>query len=230
VTQSDYQALAKGSLAGVFNDPDLLQTALTHRSYLNEHRKSVKTHNERLEFLGDAILELIVTEYLFHTYDEPEGLLTNWRSALVRTESLSAAADKLGLEPYLRLSRGEKNGGERARLQILANAFEAVIGAIYLDQGYEAAQRFVRDHIIVKLKTILDDDAWRDAKSLLQEQAQSLEGATPNYKVMEEEGPDHDKSFTIGVYIGDELRGQGQGPSKQAAQQAAAEEALKRYG
>lgn len=227
--QSDYQKLARDHLGGAFNDVNLLQTALTHRSYLNEHRKSVKEHNERLEFLGDAVLELIVTEYLFHEYDEAEGVLTNWRSALVRTESLSEAAHILGIEAYLRLSRGEKRGSQRARDQILANAFEAVIGALYLDQGYEAAKSFVTANILSKLDHILEQDTWRDAKSLLQEKAQSTEGVTPNYKVTDEEGPDHDKKFTIGVYIGEELRGQGQGPSKQSAQQKAAEEALKQY-
>jgi len=225
----DYQLMAKQVIGLEFNDPQLLMTAFTHRSYLNEHRKSVKAHNERLEFLGDAVLELIVTEYLYHNYDEPEGILTNWRSALVRTESLSEAAHRLGFEQYLRLSRGEKNGSQRARDQILANCFEAVTGAVYLDQGYEAAKQFVSTNILSKLKAILADDAWRDPKSLLQEQAQSEEGVTPSYKVMSEEGPDHDKSFTIGVFIGDELRGKGAGPSKQAAQQSAADAALKYY-
>lgn len=229
MTQKDYQTLARLSLGGNFNDIEILVTALTHRSYLNEHRKTVKEHNERMEFLGDAVLELIVTEFLFEQYDEAEGILTNWRSALVRTESLSESADQLQIEPYLRLSRGEKNGGERARAQILANAFEAIIGAIYLDQGYDAVKAFVTKNILSKLDKILKHDTWRDAKSLLQEKAQSQEGVTPNYKVLDEDGPDHDKQFTIGVHIGDELRGQGQGPSKQAAQQAAAEEALEKY-
>jgi ribonuclease-3 len=229
MTKNDYQALAKKILAGAFKDIELLVTALTHRSYLNEHRKSVKEHNERLEFLGDAVLELTVTEYLYEQYDEAEGILTNWRSALVRTESLSEAAHRLGFEPYLRLSRGEKNGSQRARDQILANAMEAVIGALYLDQGYEAAKQFVTTNILSKLDGILEQDTWRDAKSVLQEKAQSAESMTPNYRVMEEEGPDHDKQFTIGVYVGDELKGKGSGPSKQSAQQKAAEQALKQY-
>lgn len=229
MTIKDYQALAQKSLGGKFNDIDLLVTALTHRSYLNEHRKSVSAHNERLEFLGDAVLELAVTEYLYNEYDEAEGVLTNWRSALVRTESLSAASHLLGFEAYLRLSRGEKNGSQRARDQILANAFEAVIGAIYLDQGYPAAQAFVAKNILQKLDKILEQDAWRDAKSLLQEKAQSVDSLTPSYRVMEEEGPDHDKKFTIGVYVGDELKGKGTGPSKQSAQQKAAEQALAKY-
>lgn len=229
MTKNDYQALAKTSLGKEFKSADLLLTALTHRSYLNEHKKSVSEHNERLEFLGDAVLELAVTEYLYQEYNEPEGILTNWRSALVRTESLSEAAHRLGFEPYLRLSRGEKNGSQRARDQILANAMEAVIGAIYLDQGYEAANAFIKTNILSKLDGILEDNAWRDAKSLLQERAQSRDSLTPNYKVMDEEGPDHDKQFTIGVFVGDELKGKGIGPSKQSAQQKAAEEALKQY-
>lgn len=218
-----------GSLGGVFNDINLLITAFTHRSYLNEHRKSVKEHNERLEFLGDAVLELVVTEHLYHNFSEPEGVLTNWRSALVRTESLSEAGVRLGFEPYLRLSRGEKGGSERARHQILANSVEAVIGAIYLDKGYEAARSFVNDNVLSKLEGILQADAWRDPKSLLQEIVQSTEGVTPNYKVLTEDGPDHDKTFTIGVFVGETIKGEGFGPSKQAAQQAAATEALKKY-
>lgn len=229
MTQKDYDSFATASLGGSFKNKDLLTLAFTHRSYLNEHRKSAEEHNERLEFLGDAVLELVVTEYLYHNYDEPEGVLTNWRSALVRTESLSAAAHKLGFEQYLRLSRGERNGSDRARQQILANTFEAVIGAIYLDRGYEPAKKFVEEHIISTLDAILHHDLWRDPKSLLQEVAQSEDGMTPNYKVIDEVGPDHDKTFTIGVFIGDEMKGQGKGPSKQAAQQAAAEEALSTY-
>src|SRR6185312_3385894 len=152
---STYQQLAKDKLGGEFGQLDLLITALTHRSYLNEHRKTVREHNERLEFLGDAVLELVVTEYLYGTYDEPEGILTNWRSSLVRTESISAAAAKYGFEPLLRLSRGEKRGTERARAQILANSFEAVVGALYLDQGYEAAKRFITDSILSTFEGIL---------------------------------------------------------------------------
>ena len=226
---STYQALAEEKLSGKFNNPELLVTALTHRSYLNEHKKSVKEHNERLEFLGDAVLELVVTEYLYKTYSEPEGILTNWRSALVRTESISAASEKLGFNDYLRLSRGEKRGSERARQQILANCFEAVIGAIYLDQGYEAAEKFISKHILSTLQGILDTGSWLDGKSRLQEIAQSVDGATPHYKVLSEEGPDHDKIFTIGVTVNNVLKGQGTGPSKQIAQQQAAEAALLTY-
>ena len=227
--EKDYQAFAKDKLGGEFNDPQLLITAFTHRSYINEHRKSATVHNERLEFLGDAVLELVVTEYLYDNYEEPEGILTNWRSALVRTESIYGAAAKLGFEHYLRLSRGERNGGERAKQQILANSFEAVVGAIYLDKGYEKVKKFIAENILTTLKDILKNNKWRDAKSRLQEAAQKNEGQTPIYKVIEEEGPDHDKVFNIGVYIYDELRGRGTGHSKQAAQQEAATEALERY-
>jgi ribonuclease-3 len=213
-----------------FNNPMLLVTAFTHRSYVNEHRKSAQEHNERLEFLGDAVLELVVTEFLFATYQEPEGILTNWRSALVRTESIGAAANRLNFESMMRLSRGEKRGSDRARQQILANSFEAVTGSIYLDQGYEAAKKFITDNIISTLPQILETGSWRDPKSYLQEVSQEKESHTPVYKVLSEDGPDHDKVFTLGVFIGGQLRGSGSGSSKQAAQQKAAEEALKYYG
>ncbi len=223
---SVYQTFAEDNLVGKFKNIDLLVTAFTHRSYLNEHKKTVKEHNERLEFLGDAVLELVVTEYLYSNYQDPEGVLTNWRSALVRTESISAAAARLGFEPLLRLSRGEKRGTDRARAQILANTFEAVIGAIYLDQGYEAARKFIDSSILSTFENILETGSWMDPKSHLQEVIQSQEGHTPHYKVLNEEGPDHDKIFTVGVFVDGDLRGKGQGPSKQAAQVAAAESAL----
>lgn len=226
---SAYQAFAKDTLHVSFGDIELLVTAFTHRSYLNEHRKSVQAHNERLEFLGDAVLELVVTEYLYSNYDDPEGVLTNWRSSLVRTESISAAAARFGFEPLLRLSRGEKRGTERARAQILANSFEAVLGALYLDQGYEAAKRFVTESILSTFEDILASGSWMDPKSRLQELAQAEETATPIYKVMNEDGPDHDKTFTVGVYVNSKLRGKGDGPSKQIAQQKAAQAALKTY-
>ncbi|MCA9301082.1 ribonuclease III [Candidatus Nomurabacteria bacterium] len=224
-----YQEFALKTLGYEFKDPGVLITAFTHRSYVNEHKKSVDTHNERLEFLGDAVLELAVTRYLFTTYSEPEGILTNWRSALVRTESIGAAATRLGFEPLLRLSKGEKRGSNRARQQILANSFEAVIGAIYLDQGYDKAEEFIASNIISTLPEILETGSWRDGKSYLQEVAQEKDGYTPVYKVLSEEGPDHDKTFTLGVFIGTQLRGKGSGSSKQSAQQKAAEEALKYY-
>lgn len=226
---SAYQAFAKETLGITFDNIELLVTAFTHRSYVNEHRKTVKEHNERLEFLGDAVLELVVTEYLFTNFSEPEGILTNWRSALVRTESIGAAAAKLGFEPMLRLSRGEKRGTDRARAQILANSFEAVTGAIYLDKGYDVAKKFITDNILSTFKTILETGSWMDPKSHLQEVAQSKDGFTPMYKVLSEEGPDHDKTFTVGVFVNGVLKGKGEGPSKQAGQQKAAEEALIRY-
>ncbi|MDQ3123080.1 MAG: ribonuclease III [bacterium] len=223
---ASYQAFALDKLGVVFNDISLLVTALTHRSYVNEHRSTVKEHNERLEFLGDAVLELVVTEYLYTNYSEPEGILTNWRSALVRTESISAAAVALGFEPFLRLSRGEKRGTDRARAQILANSFEAVVGAVYIDKGYEAAKALIENIILSTFKKILETGSWMDPKSRLQELSQSNLGFTPNYKVMDEAGPDHDKIFTVGVYVDTRMYGKGTGPSKQSAQQAAAEEAL----
>lgn len=224
-----YKTFAASVLGLEFNNIELLVTAFTHRSYMNEHRASAKEHNERLEFLGDAVLELVVTEHLYSNFSEPEGILTNWRSALVRTESISAAASKLGFEDELRLSRGERRGSDRARHQILANTFESVIGAIYLDLGYDAAKKFITDNILATLKDILDTGSWRDPKSRLQEVAQSNDGMTPAYKVLEEVGPDHDKVFTLGVYVGNRLLGKGTGPSKQMAQQKAAEAALQTY-
>lgn len=226
---SAYQTFAKENLGGPFNNLELLLTAFTHRSYVNEHKKTVSEHNERLEFLGDAVLELVVTEYLYGNFEDPEGILTNWRSSLVRTESISAAAKRSNFEPLLRLSRGEKRGTERARAQILANSYEAVIGALYLDQGYEAAKSFIEKTLLVTFEEILKTGSWMDPKSHLQEQAQSRESSTPVYKVLSEDGPDHDKTFTVGVFIGGELRGTGTGPSKQIGQQSAATEALKRY-
>lgn len=225
---SVYSNFASEVLGLKFNNLDYLITAFTHRSYLNEHRKTVNEHNERLEFLGDAVLELVVTEYLYNNYPEPEGILTNWRSALVRTESIGAAASRLGFEPLLRLSRGEKRGTDRARAQILANCFEAVIGAIYLDQGYDAAKTVIENAILSTFAGILKTGSWMDPKSRMQEVAQSEFGFTPVYKVMEEVGPDHDKVFTVAVYVEDKVYGSGKGPSKQAAQQAAAEVALKK--
>ncbi len=226
---NQYQTFAKDKFGFVFDNPELLVTALTHRSYMNEHKKSAKEHNERLEFLGDAVLELAVTEFLYGNYSEPEGILTNWRAALVRTESISAAGHKLELDNLMRMSRGEKHGGERARMQILANAFEAVIGAIYIDKGYKKAAEFIRANILSTFDTILSSGSWRDPKSRLQEVAQSNDSQTPVYKVIEEIGPDHDKIFTLGVYIGGKLKGKGSGPSKQAAQQQAAQDALDTY-
>lgn len=224
-----YQAFARDKLGFEFSNIELLVTALTHRSYLNEHKKSASEQNERLEFLGDAVLELVVTEYLFSHFDEPEGVLTSLRAALVRTESISEAGDQVGYEPLLRMSRGEKQGSERARQQILANAFEAVIGAIYLEKGYKEAAKFIHKFITPKLDRIVAEGSWRDPKSHLQEVSQRVDGDTPKYKVLEEVGPDHDKVFTLGVFVNDKLLGKGSGPSKQVAQQDAARAALIYY-
>lgn len=224
-----YKEFSREKLGFEFENIDLLVTAFTHRSYVNEHRKSTSVHNERLEFLGDAVLELVVTDHLYSNYSEPEGILTSWRSALVRTESIGAAGEKIGYGALLRLSRGEKQGSERARQQIMANAFEALTGAIYLEKGYDVARDFIHAHILSKLTGILEAGSWRDAKSHLQEVAQRVDGHTPVYKVLEETGPDHDKVFTLGVFVGDKLMGKGVGPSKQQAQQKAAETALAKY-
>ncbi|AHB42773.1 Ribonuclease 3 [Candidatus Saccharibacteria bacterium RAAC3_TM7_1] len=224
-----YQEFAREKLGFEFKNIDLLVTALTHRSYVNEHKKSVSEHNERLEFLGDAVLELAVTDFLYNNYSEPEGTLTSWRAALVRTESIGEAGDKLGYESLLRMSKGEKHGSERARQQILANSFEAVIGAIYLERGYKDAESFILKHIASKLEPILEEGSWRDPKSHLQEVSQRIDGATPQYKVLEEIGPDHDKLFTLGVFVNAKMKGKGKGHSKQIAQQQAARAALERY-
>lgn len=224
-----YHEFAREKLGFDFDNIDLLITALTHRSYVNEHKKSVSEHNERLEFLGDAVLELVVTDYLFKNHSEPEGILTSWRAALVRTESIGEAGDLLGYEPLVRMSRGEKQGSDRARQQILANAFEAVTGAIYLEKGYAVAEKFIQEHILYKLDDILKTGSWRDPKSNLQEVSQRVDGFTPQYRVLEEVGPDHDKVFTLAVFVGEKLMGKGVGPSKQSAQQAAARAALEAY-
>lgn len=224
-----YRDWAKEKLGYDFDNIDLLVTALTHRSYLNEHKKSATEHNERLEFLGDAVLELVTTDFLFSNYDKPEGILTAWRSALVRTESIGAAGERLGYEKLIRMSRGEKHGSARARQQILANAFEATTGAIYLDKGYEAARKYITDNILSTLPQILEEESWRDPKSYLQEISQAKDGFTPVYKVIKEDGPDHDKIFTLGVFVGDKKMGEGEGPSKQIAQQEAAREAIRKY-
>lgn len=224
-----YAKFARETLGVTFNDIQLLITAFTHRSYLNEHKKTVSEHNERLEFLGDAVLELVATRFLYLKYSDPEGILTNWRSSLVRTESIGAAANRYEFEPLLRLSRGEKRGTDRARAQILANSYEAVVGAIYLDQGYDVAERFITDSLLVTFEEILKTGSWMDPKSHLQEIVQSQDSQTPQYRILEESGPDHDKMFTVGVFVGETLKGQGQGPSKQHAQQKAAEAALLIY-
>lgn len=222
----EFENLAK-KLKVKFNNIDFLRTALTHRSYLNEHH-NIKEHNERLEFLGDAVLELVVTEHLYNNFNNPEGDLTNWRSALVKTETISDVAKSLGVEEYILMSRGEAKSFGRSRQLILANAFEAIVGAIFLDQGLEKAKKFIQDNLITRLDQILKEKSYVDPKSLFQELVQDKEGVTPSYEVLAEEGPDHDKVFTIGVFVDEKKWGEGIGPSKQAAQQAAAESALKK--
>ncbi len=215
-------------LIGVtFVDTMHLLTAITHRSYLNEHREAKQEHNERYEFLGDAILELVVTDFLFHKYPEkPEGELTAVRAALVNTVSLSDVATRMNINEYLLLSKGEAKDTGRARQYILANAFEALIGAIYLDQGYDAAKNFVAGHLFDKTETIVAKRLWQDPKSRLQEIAQEQVSITPNYATLDQAGPDHDRMFTVGVFLGQEKIAEGQGRSKQEAEQSAAEAAI----
>jgi len=213
-----------------FNDKDLLQQALVHRSYLNENPDFKLNHNERLEFLGDAVLELVVTCHLYQNYDNPEGELTNWRAALVNAKKLAEVAEKIDLNDFLLLSRGEARDTGRARQYILANAMEALIGSIYLDQGLEAAEKFITKNILSQLPEILKEGAYRDAKSLFQEEAQEREGITPSYEVIDEWGPDHAKHFKVGVFLNDDLVAEGEGSSKQEAQQKAAEAALQLKG
>jgi ribonuclease-3 len=210
-----------------FKNKELLKQVFVHRSYINENPKFGLNHNERLEFLGDAVLELIVTEYLYKNYPNPEGELTNWRSALVKGQMLSKIADNLEINDYLYLSRGEEKSTGKSRQIILANSFEALIGAIYLDQGYDIASAFIHKFLIIHLNEILEKELYRDSKSRLQELSQEKNGITPEYRVLSESGPDHDKSFEIGVFLGNDQAGIGTGSSKQEAEQHAAQDALK---
>lgn len=210
-----------------FTDTSLLRKAVTHRSYLNENPGEDISHNERLEYLGDAVLELITTDYLFdHHPNRPEGELTAIRAALVNTNSIAEAAQEVGLEPHLRLSKGEQEDTGRGRQFILANTYEAVIGAIYKDQGYQAAAEFVDWTLLKKADEIIASDSWRDPKSVFQEQAQEQVSITPEYKTLKSEGPDHDKVFTVGVFLEDEKVAEGEGKSKQEAESEAASAAL----
>jgi ribonuclease-3 len=214
-----------------FKDKDLLITAFCHRSFLNENPEFYLPHNERLEFLGDAVLELVVTEYLYKNYpDKNEGELTNWRAALVNARMLSEIARNLGFNDFLLLSRGEEKETGKARMYILANTFEAFIGALYLDQGYKACKDFIEKHLIVKLPEIIEKGLFKDAKSRFQEEAQERVGITPTYKVLEEFGPDHAKHFIVGVFLKDELVAKGEGSSKQEAELEAAKKALQIKG
>jgi len=213
-----------------FKNLDFLRTALTHRSYLNENRGYKLDHNERLEFLGDAVLELVVTDYLYENFPNPEGELTNWRASLVNKDMLSRVSRELGVEEYLLMSRGEAKDVGRARDYLLANALEAIIGAVYLDRGYESAKKFILENIVINLSEVLESKSYLDPKSHFQEEAQDKAGITPNYRVLSESGPDHSKRFVVGVYLADVEVAQGEGLSKQEAQRNAAKAGLEAKG
>lgn len=214
-----------------FSDKSLLQQAFTHRSFVNENRGERPDHNERLEFLGDAVLELVITDFLYHRFpNKPEGELTSYRSALVNSQTCSRVARELDFNELLLLSKGEAKDTGRARQYIMADALEAVIGAIYLDQGYNTARDFIAQHLSSLIDEILAEGNWVDAKSRFQEEAQKYVSITPQYRIINETGPDHDKQFTVGVYLEDELVSEGQGRSKQEAEQDAAAQALKKKG
>lgn len=211
-----------------FADKDHLVQAFVHRSFLNENRDFPLAHNERLEFLGDAVLELVVTEHLFENYLNPEGDLTNWRAALVNGKMCASVARDIGMDKFLFLSHGEqKDTNIKARDYILANTVEALIGALYLDQGWDTAKQFITRWILSRLPEVLEEGSWMDPKSRFQESAQEIVGITPTYRVLEEVGPDHSKTFTVGVFLEKEKVAEGTGGSKQEAQLDAAEFALK---
>lgn len=223
-------AVFEEKIGVLFNDRAVLREAFTHRSYINETREKGLDHNERLEFLGDAVVELSVTDYLYKKYPKSnEGELTSYRAALVNAVTLGNLGIDLGMEEYLLMSKGEaKDKGTKARQIILANAFEALVGAIYLDRGYEVTDTFLKTHLLGKTDEIVNKELWRDAKSFFQEEAQEHVGVTPAYRVISEEGPDHDKEFTVGVYINEDLIGTGTGKSKQDAEQNAAADGLQK--
>jgi ribonuclease-3 len=211
----------------VFKDKELLKQAFIHRSFINENPGTRMSHNERLEFLGDAVLELITTDYLYKKYPQsPEGELTAYRSALVNAVILSGIAEETGMNEFLLLSKGESKDMGKARMHILANTFESFVGALYIDQGYDAAKKFITDALFPKVDAIVKNKLWRDPKSLVQEKAQEFVHVTPAYKVLAESGPDHDKRFTIGIYFGNDLIAEGKGKSKQEGEAKAAEAAL----
>ena len=227
MTTQDFQQ--QNNLA--FNNPRLLEQAFIHRSYINESIKSGLSHNERLEFLGDAVLELIVTEYLYEKYpNHSEGDLTSYRSALVNAVTLGEVALGLGFNDLIKLSKGEAKDISRARSSILADAYEAIVGAVYLDQGYSVTKEFILNTVLIKTEDIIKNGLYRDAKSFVQEKSQELYGITPAYKVLSEEGPDNDKRFCVGIYFGDEKIAEGEGKSKQEAETQAAREALEVKG
>jgi ribonuclease-3 len=228
--QVNTEELAK-ALGITVTNPAFFQEALTHRSYLNENRGYQYPHNERLEFLGDAVLELAVTKFLFAKFPQkPEGELTSLRAALVNGEMLGTIGKEIGLDTFLLMSRGEAKDTGRARNYLVANAMEAMIGALYQDQGYDAAESFIEKNIFTKLDQVIEEGLFTDAKSHFQEKAQEHTGITPNYRILSESGPDHDRSFTAGVYIEDELIAEGSGTSKQEAQRTAAKNALEVKG
>lgn len=230
ISMKDVSELAK-KLGVKFKNLDLLLTAVAHRSYLNEHPKFRLGHNERLEFLGDAVIELSVTRHLYDNYPNPEGDLTNWRASLVNANTLGELCREIGVEDYMLLSRGEtKDKKSKARLYILANAFEAVVGAIYLDGGMKEADKFLKKYLLSKLPEILEKKLYLDPKSRFQEVAQEKFTITPVYKVLKEVGPDHAKKFTVAVYIGDEKVAEGKGTSKHEAQVDAAKKGLEAKG
>jgi len=223
--QIDFSKLEK-KLNLEFINKSLLEQAFCHRSYLNENPGFHSDHNERLEFLGDAVLELIVTEYLFKEYNNPEGEMTNWRAALVNAITLSEIASNLGFGEFLLLSKGEAKDTGKARQYILANTFESFLGALYLDQGYEKCKVFIEENVIKELPQILKQGLHRDAKSHFQEMAQEKTRITPTYKVMKDWGPDHAKSFVVGVFLDKEMVAEGEGSSKQEAEEQAAKNGL----
>jgi ribonuclease-3 len=210
-----------------FNSPDLLKQAFLHRSYLNEHKDLGLNHNERLEFLGDAVVEIAVTDFLYHKFvATPEGELTAYRAALVNANTMAEVASKLEMNDFMYLSKGEAKDTGRARQIILANAFEALVGAIYLDQGYEIARKFIVDNLLPIIDQIVSEKLWQDAKSFFQEKAQEITGVTPSYKILSEAGPDHNKRFTVGLFLDEEQIASGEGHSKQEAEQEAARKGL----
>lgn len=212
----------------IFKDKNLLKQAFIHRSYINENPGMQLSHNERLEFLGDAVLELIVTDFIYRKYPSfTEGELTAIRSALVNAIIISEVAAKIGMNDYLLLSKGEAKDNGKARQYILANTFEAYVGAVYLDRGYDIVNKFIMETLLPHTEEIVSKKLWRDSKSLVQEKAQEFVGVTPIYKVLHESGPDHDKHFTVGILFGTNLIAEGKGKSKQEAEQKAAEMALK---
>lgn len=225
-----YRNYAKEKLGVEFNDIGLLITALTHKSYVNEHRRVKIEHNERLEFLGDAVLELIVTDYIFRGFYQNEGVMTAWRSALVRTETNAGAGEELSYEPLIRLSRGEKDGMvSRAHLTIIADCYEALIGALYIDQGQEFVTKFIEKYTLSKLKGIIEDGTWRDPKSYFQELVQHYDNTVPHYHTIKVEGPDHAREYTMALFVGEHKVGEATGRSKQQAQVELAEKGVRMY-